>query len=143
DAHQTAELEARQLQHAARQRRELRLGDSTLAGLIFETHLNADVDRRCVRTALLAETHGDALAIERVYPVKVLSDDARLVGLELADVMPGQRQVAELVELRQRFLHVVLAEVLLTELGQRADRSGGARLRGGDEAHRTGVAITP
>jgi len=143
DAHQTAQLQARQLQHAARQRREVRLGDSAFAGLIFETHLDADVERRRMRAALLAQTHGDALAIERVQPLKMLRDDPRLVGLELADVVPGQRQVAELGELRQRFLQVVLAEVLLAELGERADRGGGLRFRDGDEPHGIGIAPVP
>ena len=75
--------------------------------------------------ALLAQAHGDALAIERVDPVKVLGDGTRLVRLQLADVVPGQRQVGELGELRQRFLQVVFAEVTLAQLGQRADRRGG------------------
>ena len=108
--------------HAARQRRELRLGDSALAGLVGEPHLDADIERRRVRGALLAEADGDALAIERVDPVKVLGDGARLVRLQLADEVPRQRQVGELGELRQRFLQVVFAEIALAQLGHRADR---------------------
>src|SRR5919107_1650084 len=61
DAHQTAQLQARQLPHSTRERRELRLGYSALAGLIDETHLDADVERRRVRAALLAQAHSDAL----------------------------------------------------------------------------------
>ena len=78
-----------------------------------------------MRAALLAQAHSDALAIERVDPMKVLGDVTRLVGLELSDVVPRQRQVGELCELRQRFLHIVFAEVPLAQLGSRADRSGG------------------
>src|SRR5688572_32139626 len=54
DAHQTAQLQARQLPHAARERRELRLGNSALARLVDQTDLDADVERWRMRAALLA-----------------------------------------------------------------------------------------
>ena len=82
-------------------------------------------------------------SIERVHPLKVLGYDPRLVGLQLADVVPGQRQVAQLGELRQRFLCVVLGEVLLAELGHSADRRGRLRFRNGDEPHGIGTATVP
>ena len=114
DAHETAQPQARQLARLRRASGASSVGgDAALAGLVRQPHLDTYIERRRVVRALLVEAHGDALAIERVHPVKVLGDGARLVGLQLSGEVPGQRQVGERCELRQRFLQVVFAEIPL------------------------------
>ena len=54
---------------------------------------------------------GDAQPIHAVHPGEVLGERARLVGLDLADEVPGELEPRECLHFRQRFLQVVLAEV--------------------------------
>ena len=145
DAHQTAQLQARQLRaRGAPAARAPSRRYAALAGLVGEPHLDTYIERRRVVRPLLAEAHGDALAIERVDPVEMLGDGARLVRLQLTDEVPGQLQVGERCELRQRFLQVVLAEIpLAAARPARGSRSAGCALLTGDEPHGIGIAAVP
>ncbi len=58
----------------------------------------------------------------------------RLVGLQVADQMPPNRQIRRLVHLRQRFLHFVFAEVDLAQVCGGAYEFRGKRLGDSDEA---------
>jgi hypothetical protein len=64
---------------------------------------------------------------------------ARLVRLQVTHQVPPERRVGERIDLRQGFLHPVLAEVGLSGSRRGADGLGRKRLRDGDEANGGGV----
>src|SRR5690606_21857726 len=106
--------------------------DAALAFLAGHVDLQAQVQRRQPAGPLLGQPAGDFLAVDRMDPVEVLGDRARLVGLDRADEVPLERfalgplerfapggwrrpPVAACGNLVQRLLHVVLAERTLSE----------------------------
>jgi hypothetical protein len=58
---------------------------------------------------------------------------ARFVGLQMADEVPLEIEIPQLVDLRERFLDLVLAEQTLAGGGRLADAIGAEGLRDGDE----------
>src|SRR5690606_34110908 len=65
--------------------------DATLAFLAGHVDLQAQVQRRQPAGPLLGQPAGDLLAVDRMDPVEVLGDRARLVGLDRADEVPLER----------------------------------------------------
>ncbi len=91
------------------------VGVDTAAGRIDAVpHLQQDLERRGVMRSLLVEPLRDPLAIDAVHPVEMRGHVASLVRLQPADEVPGDRQAAQRLELGQRLLQVVLAEIALT-----------------------------
>src|SRR5262249_57573502 len=68
---------------------------------------------------------------------------AGLVRLQVADEMPAERQVRRALDLLERFLHLVLAEVDLARAGCGANGVGRKCLGDCDEANRGGVSPRP
>jgi hypothetical protein len=87
----------------------------TLAGLAADVDLQADVQRGQLRRALVRQALCDLQPVHRVHPVEGLGHYARLVALQRADEVPGDvtAQVGQLGHFVERFLHVVLAELVL------------------------------
>jgi hypothetical protein len=92
--------------------------------------------------ALLGQTLRDLQAIDRMYPVEMFGDRPRLVRLQGADEMPFERraQIGERLDLGERLLHVVLAELALAGSMNRAHVFGGEGLRDREQRHRTRIA---
>src|SRR5690606_40018829 len=109
-AHETAQRELRQARHRLRQRGQPVRGHSRFAFLRVDVDLDADVELRRVVWPLAAEPLRDLRTIDRVDPLKILRDGARLVRLEVADEMPGEVVATELPHLGERLLYEVLAE---------------------------------
>jgi hypothetical protein len=63
------------------------------------------------------QPHGELLAIDRVDPVEVLRDGARLVALQGADEMPFELEMGKRRDFFNGFLHVALSESRLTGAG--------------------------
>ena len=66
-----------------------------------------------------------------------------LVRLEVADQVPFERQVGQILPLLLRFLQFVLAEVELAVLSRRANGVSAKRLRDSDETNMRGIASGP
>src|SRR5262252_11018469 len=66
-----------------------------------------------------------------------------LVRLEMADQVPFERQIGQILPLLLRFLQFVLAEVDLAVLSRRAHGVGAKRLRDSDEMDMRGIASGP
>ncbi len=92
----------------------------------IDVHLDADVERRGAFGALLRQAARDLEAIDRMRPGEVGGDVARLVRLDVADEMPGDVVLRERLDLGERILQVVFAEVALT--GIERGRHHGRRL---------------
>ncbi len=67
----------------------------------------------------------------------------RLVRLQMSDEMPADREVAGLLDLLQRLLDLVLAEIDLARNGRGADGVGRECFRDGDEADGSGITSGP
>ena len=98
--------------------------DAALGELAGDVHLQAHVQGRGVVGSLRRQPLGDLQPIDGVHPGEVLGDRARLVGLQPADEVPGERVVAQRRDLRQRLLQVAFAEILEAQAGR-----GGQRFR--------------
>jgi hypothetical protein len=85
--------------------------------------------------ALIVQPDGEPLAIERVHPVEMLRDGARLVRLELSGEVPRESVRGELLELRQRLLQVVFAKIPLARLRHDLQGLRGLQLADCDEPH--------
>ena len=99
----------------------------------------AVVERRGEMRALRREPLGGAQPVDAVHPGEVLGDGAGLVGLQPADVMPGQFHAGQRRQLRQGILQVVLAEVFHAQLRHCLDGRGVAPLA--DRQQRDAVLI--
>ncbi len=95
---------------------------------IGQLDLHAHIERRRALGPLGGQSLGDAKSVESVHPGKSLGHDAGLVGLEPADVVPGELQPGERVEFGQRLLQVVLAKILDAQPRQHPHRAGTAAL---------------
>jgi hypothetical protein len=92
-----------------------------------------------VRT-LCVEPPRDALAVERVHPLEALGHRARLVALQLADEVPGERQSLQGLDLRLALADVVLAEFALAGRRGRRDRRQRLLLAHRQQPHRRRIA---
>ena len=99
--------------------------------------------RRVRRAARLRRASRPAPALSIEWTTSKRAGLLRLVGLQMSDEMPPERQIRGLVHLRQRFLDLVFAEVDLAGIGGGANVVSGERLRDGDEADGGGVAPGP
>jgi hypothetical protein len=84
---------------------------AALAVFATDVQLQADVQRRCVEGALRRQPLGDLETVDGVHPGEVLGDRASLVSLQAPDEMPGELAACQRLDLRQGFLHEVLAEM--------------------------------
>jgi hypothetical protein len=75
--------------------------------------------------------------------LKVPGSLGRLVGLEMSHQMPRRPPIAERLDLCDRFLNAVLAELGLTGIERGANDVGGNGLGNGDETNRGGIAAGP
>ena len=87
---------------------------------------------------LAAEPPGRLQAIDTVNPVKVLGDRSCFIGLQVADEVPGDVQGGRLLELSQRLLHDVLAEIALSGSSGLEELFERLSLAHGKEAHSVG-----
>ncbi len=136
DAHEAAQLEARQLRHGGRERGQLGRFHAALAELAGHVHLQAHVQGRGVVGPLRRKTRGDLHTIHRVHPGEGLGDRTRLVGLHPADEVPGERVVVQCRNLLQPFLQVALAEILEAQAGRGGQRFRRLRLADGQDCDR-------
>ena len=90
--------------------------------------------------ALGAQAFRDAEAVDRVDPLEVLRDVARLVALQLTDEMPGERQVGEPGDLCDAFLHIVLAKIMLPCVRGATHQCRWLLLADRQQPHRRGIA---
>ena len=67
--------------------------DAPLGRLGHQRDLDAHVERRRVKGALLRQAPGHAQAVDAVHPVEALGDRPGLVRLQAADEVPVQRQI--------------------------------------------------
>ena len=84
--------------------------DTRLLRFVVDVDLDQYVERVGIFRALIRKSLRDLGAIERLHPLKVARDVARLVRLNRADEVPLQRQIAKGVDFRQCIIQVVLAE---------------------------------
>jgi hypothetical protein len=82
---------------------------------------------------LLREPLRDAQPVDGVHPREGFGDRPCLVGLDLADEVPGQFQVTQGRHLLLRLLQVALADMLEPGVRCGAYRFGGMALGDGDE----------
>ena len=118
--------------------RHLRRRDAALAVFRGQPDLQQHVERAGVMRPLGAQPLGDPCPVERMHPLESLCHVAGLVRLQLADEMPGERQVPQRLELGERFLDVVLAELPLTGRGGGAHGPGRLLLAHREQGDRTG-----
>ncbi|EXI75233.1 MAG: hypothetical protein AW07_01134 [Candidatus Accumulibacter sp. SK-11] len=133
--HQAAQTESGQYGNRLRQGRHRRRRDSRLARLATDVHLQTDRQLGHGRRTLRGEPLGDSQFIDRVHPVEGFCHQTRLVGLQHADEMPFDPQVAQFVDLADGFLHVALAESLLAGGGQLAQCRRRPGLAHGEQAN--------
>jgi hypothetical protein len=103
-------------------------------------HLQANVQGRGVVGALLGQALGDAQPIDPVHPGKILGDVAGLVGLYLADEVPGEGERPQRFDLAQCFLHVAFAKLGQSATRRRLHDFGRLRLGDCEECDRVDVA---
>ena len=103
--------------------------------------LNAQIERRGVKGALLREPPGDAQAVDAMYPVEALGHRAGLVRLQPADEVPARRQCPHCAYLCERLLKIVFTEIRDARRGGRPHEFGSLRL--GNRDQRDGGGITP
>ena len=72
-------------------------------------------------------------AVDRLNPARTRGGLLRLVGLQVADEVPLEREIAQRVDLVEAFLNAILAEVALAGRRGRAHGVGIERLGNGDE----------
>ena len=141
NAHQSAQLQSWQHGHRRGQRRRLGRRDAALAGFIGEAHLQQHLQRRQVRGTLCAQARCDAVAIDRMHPVEVFGDLARLVPLQLADEMPDEAgHVGQGCDLVASFLNVVFTEIDLAGGRGIPDHRDRLQLAHRHQPHRIGRA---
>ena len=114
---------------------------AVLARLARKVHLDEQIGsgRRLGRG--LIEPAQQLQAVDRVDPVEGGRRGARLVGLKMADQVPADSQPARTLDLAERLLDAVLAEVDETGVGRRLDGGQRERLRDGDEPYRGRVPV--
>jgi hypothetical protein len=79
--------------------------------------------------------------VNRLHPVERRCGKPSLVALQGSDQVPANiRQIAQARHLRRTLLHVVFAEIALSERMHRPDGSGRKRLAHRDEPHAVGLA---
>ena len=76
-----------------------------------------------------------------MHPVEALGHVTRLVGLQPADEMPGDRQVGKDVHFRHGFLHIVFAEMSAAGDKGLTDLFGRLRLGNRDESHLAAIPL--
>ena len=104
NAHDPAQAQIGQTANLLRERHGVLRRDAGLCDCAINVDLNAHLQRHQGCRALLAQTLGDPEPIDRMHPVEVLGDQARLVALDGADAMPLQRQVPQGMDLLYGFL---------------------------------------
>jgi len=110
NAHQTAQAQPGQLGHRLRQRQRIRRHHARLGGAAVDVDLDAHLQRRQMRRALLTQALRDLEAVHRVHPVKMLGHQPGFVALDRANAVPHQRQLAQRGDFLHRFLDVVFAK---------------------------------
>ena len=86
----------------------------------------------------LGKALGHLQAIDRVDPVEELGDGTGLVGLELANVVPGEPLPGDGGDLRNRLLEVVLTKISDSRGPGGQDRLGRLGLADPDQGHAAG-----
>ena len=89
---------------------------------------------------LVRQTARNLFPVQGLHPVEMLRREACLVALERADEVPFELQIAQGVDLRQRVLHVILAERLLPRSGCFPDALHAVALGNCQQSHCTGAA---
>src|SRR5579862_4028631 len=138
-AHESAQGKPRQLCHGAGQCRQLRRRYACLARLGSDVDLQAHVERRRVKGPLGGEALRDAYPIHAMHPVEPLGDGTRLVGLDLPDEVPADRELRERLPLCERLAQVVFPEVRQAGALCRAYRFGRLRLADRHECDRVDI----
>ena len=113
---------------------ELVLARAVLGRLAGEIDLDEQLDSAIRGERRLIELVAQLRAVDGVDGVEALGGLPRLVGLQVADEMPAQRQIGEAIHLLNRFLDLVLAEVDLAGVSRRPNVVGVEGFRNGDEA---------
>src|SRR5438445_2607012 len=153
--------------HQSAQREPWRCGDgggkyldcirraARLARLVVDIDLDQYIERRRIFRPQAVQRRNQPGAIERLQPVEMLRDFARLVRLQRADHMPLDKGT-ELVKPRpnhprpfkkklalfaERFLHVVFAERALAQRGKLRDVRRRLGLAHGDETYTPARAL--
>jgi hypothetical protein len=126
-AHQAAQPEAG-IAATSRRGPALRGRDAALGGLAADVDLDADIEGLGALGAPRERRRGHPGAVHGVHPVEGPGHVARLVALQVADVVPGRAEVGQGLELGQGFLDVTLAEIALAGGERRANRFGGCDL---------------
>ena len=120
--HQSPEFQPRQFCDRSSKLRRCVRHDARLAVLGINIHFNAHIEVGEVGRSLIREATGDFQAVNRMDPLKMLSDRASFVGLQMADKMPGQVVTASGIDLFQPLLNEIFAEIPLTRAGSLQDR---------------------
>ena len=139
-AHQAAQADPRQLGRRRRQPADRAGLDTALVRFRHQLHLNAQVERRCVKGSLFRQPPGDAESVDAVHPIEAFGDGAGLVGLNAADEMPAQLEVGEPIHLGQGLLKVVFTEIRDARRGGHAHRFGSLGLGDGNQGDRGRVS---
>ena len=89
---------------------------------------------------LLGQPAGHAQAVDAVHPIEARGDVAGLVGLDPADEVPDQPQIAELVHFGKGLLEIVFAEIRDAGGGGQPYLFGSLGLGDGDQGDSAGVS---
>jgi len=90
DRHQAAQRQPWQLADRPRQCLHVGRRDAALRRLAADVHLQQDVQRSQAGRPLLGQALRDLQPVDRLDPIELLGDDARLVALDRPDEVPLQ-----------------------------------------------------
>ena len=137
NGHQAAQYEPRQPRHLGRQCSYLVRCHAALRLFAADIDLQQHVERWLVLRTLLGQALRHLQAVDRLGPLEVFRDLARLVALDRPDEMPLNRSVrrrlADTSDLVHGFLNVVLAKVALAAAGCREHGLGREGLADGNQ----------
>src|ERR1700756_2215786 len=85
DRHQSAQRDPRQRRDFASERGCVGGCDAAFGGLAAHVDLQADIERPKVWRPLLGEALSNLETVDRMHPIEMLSDWARLVRLQAGD----------------------------------------------------------
>ena len=141
DAHDAPQPQPGQRGDHRRQRQRLVRSHAGLGRFPADVDLDADRQRRPVRGTRRGERAGDLLAVHRLHPVEALGGELRLVALQGTDQVPFDvREAGQRFDLRDRLLHVILAEAALSGRPGRRDRRRGESLADREQRDRRRIA---
>jgi hypothetical protein len=141
--HQTDEPARSAPRGRADNRRQLRFARAVLRRFPREVDLNQQVDPPPGFDRAFVELAHERRVVDGVHDVETRRRLLCFVRLQVANEVPPQRKLRGAVDLRQRLLDLVFAEVDLTGGCRRADRVGRKCFGDSDEADGCGIAARP